>query len=235
MIPAHAQSLFDPSTISQDFIVEYVNDLVEKITQDSSIYDIIGFSIGMVIYGIFIYHFYRFLSRKDLFSLKLEQRLRGGKLSASGEKISAAPRVVAYIATNAFIFPIIIFAWFLAYSLFMFLLAQDMSVKTVFLVSSSLVIAIRIAAYYSEDLAKDLAKLLPFALLGFFLLSPTFFGIDEIKDRILQIPNFITQIAAFLLVAITVEITLSILYLIKLKFIKPRAKKNNTSDSEAAV
>lgn len=110
-----------------------------------------------------------------------------------------------------------------------------MTVDTVFLVSSSLIIAIRIAAYYNEDLSKDLAKLLPFALLGIFLLSPTFFSLDEVMQRLSEIPNFVIQIAAFIVVAIAVETSLSILYLIKVKFFGRKEKKSKTSDSEQPV
>ncbi|WP_268541179.1 hypothetical protein [Candidatus Nitrosotenuis cloacae] len=161
--------------------------------------------------------------------------MTGGKFKASGEKISAIPRIAAYITTNIFVFPIVVSLWFVGYSSFMFFLAQDMTVDTVFLVSSSLIIAIRIAAYYNEDLSKDLAKLLPFALLGIFLLSPTFFSLDEVMQRLSEIPNFVIQIAAFIVVAIAVEISLSILYLIKIRFLGRKEKKSKISDSEHPV
>ncbi len=225
----------DFSNISEDALYDYFGKIINNITKESSIYDLIGFSIGMVVYGVFIFHFYRFLAKRDMFSLKIEERLTRGKLKSSGEKISAAPRIAAYIATNIFIFPIIIFLWFLAYSSFMFFLAQDMTINTVFLVSSSLIIAIRIAAYYNEDLSRDLAKLLPFALLGIFLLSPTFFSIDEITQRLSGIPNFVIQIAAFLVVAMIIETILSLLYLLKVRIVGHKEKKTETSDAEQPI
>jgi len=234
-IPPSFGADFDLTSLSQDSIANYLDEIVKNITTESSIYDLIGFSIGMVIYGVFIFHFYRFLAKRDMFSLKIEERLTRGKLRSSGEKISAAPRIAAYIATNIFIFPIIIFLWFLAYSSFMFFLAQDMTINTVFLVSSSLIIAIRIAAYYNEDLSRDLAKLLPFALLGIFLLSPTFFSIDEITQRLSEIPNFVVQIAAFLVVAMVIETILSLLYLIKVRVVGHKEKKSEVSDSEHPI
>lgn len=226
---------FNLSDISGDIFVDYLDKIVRNIIHESSVYDLIGFSIGMVAYGVFIFHFYRFLAKRDMFSLNIEQRLTGGKFKASGEKISAIPRVAAYITTNIFVFPIVVSLWFVGYSSFMFFLAQDMTVDTVFLVSSSLIIAIRIAAYYNEDLSKDLAKLLPFALLGIFLLSPTFFSLDEVMQRLSEIPDFVIQIAAFIVVAIAVETSLSILYLIKIKFFGRKEKKSKISDSEQPV
>jgi hypothetical protein len=234
-VPAHAVTSLDLTGLNEGVFIDYLNKIVENITQESSIYDLISFSVGMVAYGIFIFHFYRFLAKKDVLSFDIEQRLRGGKLKSSGEKVSTAPRIAAYIATKIFIFPIVITVWFLVYSIFMFFLAQDMPVKTVFLVSSSIVISVRIAAYYNEDLARDLAKLLPFVLLGIFLLSPTFFDVDEIKTRLMDLPNFITQIAVFIVVAIAVEIVLSSMYLIKLRFFGHKEKKHESSNSEQPI
>ena len=215
--------------------VNYLNNIVKDIAEDSSIYDLIGFSIGMVIYGIFVYHFYKFLSKRDMFSINLEQRMIHIKLKSSGEKISTVPRITAFIATNIFIFPFVIFLWFLGYSSFMFLLVQQMPTATIFLVSSSLIIAIRISAYYSEELSKDLAKLIPFALLGIFLFNPQFYSMSDVVKRLEEIPSFLTLIASFLVVAIAVETILSILYLIKLKFFHKEKKAKYEDDSESPI
>ncbi|WP_255486597.1 hypothetical protein [Candidatus Nitrosotenuis sp. DW1] len=231
----YAQTLLDFPEISDSFTIDYLNKIVKSITLESLIYDIVGFSVGMVVYGIFIFHFYRFIARRDMFSFNIERRLGGGKFKATGEKISASPRIVAYMATNLLIFPIVIFVWFLVYSTFLFFLAQDMSVKAVFLVSSSIVISVRIAAYYNEELSKDLAKLLPLVLLGIFILSPTFFSIDEVKVRLAEMPNFVIQIAVFLVVAVAVEIVLSSTYLVKLKFFGHKEKKDKSSNSEQPI
>jgi len=71
-------------------ILDYFNQLIQEIAAESSIYDLIGFSIGMVIYGIFVYHFYRFLSKRDMFSLNIEKRITQGKFKPTGKKTSAA-------------------------------------------------------------------------------------------------------------------------------------------------
>lgn len=205
---------FDIRNLSIDSVKDFFLKLQNDIVYGTSFYDLVGFAIGMVIYGIFIYHFYRFLAKRDLFNIKLAKRL------SSGENITKAASVFAFIVTNFFIYPIVIFVWFIIYSLFMFFLAQGLDAATVFLVVSALVIAVRIAAYYAEDLAKDLAKLLPFAMLGFFLLSPKFFTIDDLISRLNEFPSFIENIAVFLIFAIVVETFLSIAYLIRQK-IKP--------------
>lgn len=215
--------------------LDYLNELVQNIAANSSIYDLIGFAIGMVLYGIFVYHFYRFLSKRDMFSINLEKRLSSKKFSSSGESSSAAPRVIAFIAMNFFIFPFVAFLWFVGYSSIMFLLVHQLPTATIFLVSSALIIAVRISAYYREDLSKDLAKLLPFALLGIFLYNPQFYAIDQIIIRLKEIPSFIFQITAFIAVAMFVEIVLSILYLIKIKFFHRKEHPKKIDDSEHPI
>jgi hypothetical protein len=39
--------------------------------------------------------------------------------------------------------------------------------------------AIRVTSYYHEDLSRDLAKILPFALLGVFVIDLSYFTMDE--------------------------------------------------------
>jgi len=234
-------SLKDLTNIFQDFPnsdifnIDYLINPVKIIASNSSIYDLIGFSIGMVVYGIFVYHFYRFLSKRDMFSIDLDKRLSYKKFRSTGESVSAAPRVAAFIAMNFFIFPFVAFLWFLGYSSIMFLLVHQLPTATIFLVSSALIVAVRISAYYREDLSRDLAKLLPFALLGIFLYNPQFFSFEDIVNRLKEIPTFIIQIASFIVVAMLVEIVLSILYLIKIKFIHKKEKSKKVDDSESAI
>ncbi|MBS3923479.1 MAG: hypothetical protein KGZ37_10090 [Nitrosarchaeum sp.] len=227
------RSIFQNIENSNFLPIDYINSLIAEIAKDSSIYDIIGFSIGMVVYGVFVYNFYRFLSKRDLFNINIE-KISKGRFSSSGKKSSGAPRAVAFIATNFFVFPFVIFLWFLGYSSFMFILVQHMPTATIFLVSSSLIIAIRISAYYREDLSRDLAKLLPFALLAIFLFDPQFYSLVDVLKRLAEIPSFLTQIAAFMVVAMIVEIFLSIIYLIKVRFFH-KENESKVDDSEHPV
>ena len=109
---------------------------------------------------------------------------------------------------------------------------QSMPTATIFLVSSGLIIAIRIAAYYNEELSKDIAKLLPFALLGIFLFNPQFFTFSDILSRLLEMPSFVIQIASFMVVVMFVEIILSTLYIVKIKFF-PKKDKIDLDDYSA--
>lgn len=229
-----AEKLFSNPQDSGIIILDYFNELIQEIAAESSIYDLIGFSIGMVIYGIFVYHFYRLLSKRDMFSIGIEKKISQSTFKSSGEKISIAPRIIGFISMNFFIFPFVIFLWFIGYSAFMFLLVQSMPTSTIFLVSSGLIIAVRISCYYSEDLARDIAKLLPFALLGIFLFNPEFYSFSGILERLTEMPAFVIQIASFMILVIVIETILSTLYLIKIKFFH-KEKEVDANDEKAAV
>ena len=188
-------------------IFESPQSILEQLSidfgRDVSTIDLLGFSFGMVAYGIFIWHFYRLIAKREIVSLTLQKYHTGGKRLTS---------LIVYIAKYVIVFPLVVTAWFFAYSLFMFFLAPDIDQDFVFLIVISLVVAIRMAAYYKEDLSKDLAKMIPFSLLGIFLVNTTLFTIDQFVDRLDDFIPFIGQIAAFVLFAIGVEAVLRIFF-----------------------
>lgn len=227
-----SEVFFDNSQNLEGFL-DYFNELFQDVIAESSIYDLIAFAIGMVIYGIFVYHFYKFLSKRDIFSINIAEKFSQAKFKSSGERMSMAPRAAAFIATRLFIFPFVIFLWFIGYSSFMFMLVQNMPTETIFLVSSGLIIAIRISAYYKEDLSRDIAKLVPFTLLGIFLFNPQFYSFSDTLTRLFEIPSFIIQITSFMILAMMVEIVLSTLYLIKYKFFHKEPRKELDEHKDA--
>ena len=166
-------------TYVADFIESFespqalLDQLSIDFTRDVSTVDLLSFSLGMVVYGVFIWHFYRLISRREIVSLNLN------KYDTDGKRVTD---VMVYVVKYVIIFPLVITAWFFVYSLFMFFLAPDIPQDFVFLVVISLVVAIRIAAYYKEDLSKDLAKMIPFALLGIFLVNTSLFTLDQFVE-----------------------------------------------------
>ncbi len=179
--------------------------LFDNIFENTSLTDVVIFSIGMVIYGIFIWHFYQIIARRDIVSLGEEKIKTGAKVVS----------ISAYILKYIIVFPLIIFVWFFVYSMFMFFLAPEVEIKFVFMVVISLVIAIRISAYYKEDLARDLAKMIPFAILAIFLSTGVFFTLEQLQDRVSELVPFLLTVVQFVIIAIVVEAILRGIYLIK--------------------
>ena len=80
----------------------------------------------------------------------------------------------------------------------------------VLLASMGLVAAIRIAAYYNEDLSKDLAKMIPFALLGIFIIDVRLITLPDVMNIFWQIIYVWKNIAYYLMLTIYLEIILRI-------------------------
>ncbi|NIO45103.1 MAG: hypothetical protein GTN36_06165 [Candidatus Aenigmarchaeota archaeon] len=173
------------------------------------------FTIGLFIYAIFVWHFYRTLAKRDLFKIDLEKyNLPHVKHKTLGK----AGSVIAYILKYGFIFPVYIFIWFLILSSFLLVLTEETTINNILLISIVVVSTTRVTSYYNENLSTDLAKLVPFALLGVSLIDPNFFSMETTVARFSEIPNLWSQILQFLIFSIVLEWILRILYLIKRGF-----------------
>ena len=137
--------------------------------------------ISIAIYSIIIWHFYRFVARRDCFKLTTRKH----------------KKLIGFLK-YFFIFPVVAFLFFTGFS-------------TAF----AMIAAIRITTYYSEDLSKDVAKMLPFAMLGIFLIDPSYFVFGDVIAKIQSIPNFLILAIQFLLFIIVMEWILRVLLAIR--------------------
>ena len=87
-------------------------------------------------------------------------------------------------------------------SLMMLFLTRTYEVAIVLSTAFGIIVAIRLTAYYNEDLSKDVAKMLPFALLGLFLVDPSYFSIDYIIIKIYQLPDFFSRVLQYIVLII---------------------------------
>ncbi|MCK4331946.1 MAG: hypothetical protein KAV40_00005 [Thermoplasmatales archaeon] len=133
------------------------------------------------------------------------------------------PKVVGFLK-YFFIFPFVAYLFFMGFSLLMFFLTRGYEIEAVLSTSFAIIVAIRITAYYSEDLSKDVAKMLPFALLGIFLVNPSYYRFEDIMDRVYSLPEFFTLAIQFILIIILVEWILRILLTIRYAIFPKKSK-----------
>jgi len=172
------------------------------------------FAVSIVVYGILIYQFYRFAAKRDVFGFDIEKYKR-----ERTSFFSALFNAVLGIFKYGVIFPFFVFIWFAGFSVLLFIMAKNIgTVSEILMISVAFVGAIRIASYYSEDLGKDMSKLIPFAMLGVALIEPNFFDLNLVQARIDTIPLFITEIATFFTFIVVLEWILRILLSIKFMF-----------------
>lgn len=157
-------------------------------------------TILIAVYAIFIFYFYRFLAKKNLIELNLNKynRYDSGTLF----KLLA---IILYIIEYIIILPIMTFFWFTVLAILIFLLAEGLPLELVLLISAALIASVRVTAYISENLSQDLAKMLPFTLLGVALTKPTFFDFSNHITRMQEIPGLFSDILTYLVFIIIIE------------------------------
>jgi hypothetical protein len=141
------------------------------------------FIIGMGIYAWFIFKFYRFVAKRELFKVDF-----GKYEGKEGSGVKKFFHGFFYIVKYVILFPLLTFFWVVVLSIILAFLSKTTNMDSILLVSMALVGIIRIMSYYNEDLSKDLAKMLPFALLGVFLVDISYFSISDSVAAISQLP-----------------------------------------------
>ena len=177
-------------------------------------------TIAIVIYGVAIFHFYRFIARKDVFGFDMADYLQGQKAF-----LAKITDTFAGVISYGLVFPLFVFLWFMGFAVLLFFLTRTNDIPQVLLISIAIVSAIRITAYYSEDLSKDLAKMLPFTLLGIAIVEPSFFTNAPSINSVLDFQNHIPQIIGFAVIVILLEWVLRIFVFIKRALFGVEVKK----------
>lgn len=167
------------------------------------------FTIGIAVYMVLVWHYFHLVAKRDL--LKFNKIKGDGFWVTIGNLMGEFVFLLEYII----VFPIITFIFFGAFALAMLFLAKEQPLESVLLISITVIAATRVMAYYNEEAAQELAKLIPIVLLGAYLTTPSFFSIELVTERIAQIPAFFTRIGGFIIYTMVLEISLKIMLNIK--------------------
>jgi len=186
--------------------VPILNDIINNFV--TNVDTITISAIAIAIYAIVIWHYYRTLAKRDLFHIDKKE---GGGI---GTKILNFLEGFEFLVKYIIFYPLLSFIFFGIFSTMMFMLSKE-TIPLILLTSVSIISATRITAYYNEDLARDLAKLVPFALLGVLIIQSDFLTIDLLIERMTALPNFFIDIASFILYFLLLEISLRLLYGLK--------------------
>ena len=131
-----------------------------------------SYVLGMALYAVVVFKFYRFVASRDMFALKLyryaESRYRW---------VRRVVHIVMYVAKYLVVFPAFAFFWFAVLTLILTFLSKDRPITDILLIALATVTTIRATAYYNEDLSRDIAKILPFAVLALFVIDASFFDV----------------------------------------------------------
>ncbi len=165
-----------------------------------------SYVLGMALYAVFVFKFYRFVAARDMLALNLsryeESRYRW---------LRRVLHVVMYLTKYLVLFPAFAFFWFAVLTLILTFLSRDRPITDILLIALATVATIRVTAYYNEDLSRDLAKILPFAVLALFVIDASFFNIRNSLDVLQDANEARETILYYLLFLVVVEFALRLL------------------------
>ena len=140
------------------------------------------FAVGVAIYAIVIFNLYRFMSRRDIFNLDFSKYEE-----SRHPALQKTFHFLFYVAKYVLMFPLFAFLWFGILVVMVAFLSKTKEVEDLLLIAMAVLTAVRVTSYYTEDLSRDIAKMLPFALLGIFLIDLRYFDIStstELLNRV---------------------------------------------------
>ena len=184
-------------------IISSISEIFSK--ESNLIPTLIFFTTVIVCYSVFIYYFYRYLAKKNLIELNFEQYNQ-----YSNPTLVKFFAVIFYIAEYLILLPILTSFWFTTFAVLILVLSEGIPAAGILLISAALVASVRITAYISENLSKDLAKMLPFTLLAIAITKPSFFTISSLLLRIQEIPLLFSNLPYYLLFIVVIELTMRI-------------------------
>jgi hypothetical protein len=185
---------------------------------------LIGLTIVIFFYGLFTWSFYRFLSKRDVLELNLNE-YKSDEYSLGKKFLDA----FLYFLEFILIYPVSIILWFSVLSLFLIVISNGIEINMIILLCASIIAAVRILSYINEKISKEIAKIIPLSLLSILIVSPNGFNVSNIIEKIIQIPSLFNKLLYSLIFIFMLEVILRINYLIKIlrkKREKDREKSN---------
>lgn len=169
--------------------------------------NLVVMALGIVAYAVVLGMFWKTLSRRNIFEIDW-RKVGPGRIAHSVEAIKFA---LEYII----VFPLATFAWFVVLGLFLFFMSKTATMADMMFISIALVAATRVCSYYDEEIAGDIAKTIPIALLAVFLAEPTNFSAPVIEERLADMVEIIGIALPYLIMIMGLEVVLRVLFLIK--------------------
>ena len=188
-------------------------ELLQTVGQNLSIEEVLlvvipllSFIVGVVLYSLFIFKFYKFIGTRDIFPVDLE-RFSGQRFAFVKKLATSFGSLIFYLIIS----PLLIFFWFVVFVGFLVFLSKGQSIEIILLMAMTLVASIRIMSYINEEMAYDVAKMIPLAILGLFIIDAGFFNLEASLATLQTIPDYLTIIVYYLGFTILLEFVLRLL------------------------
>ena len=120
-------------------------------------------------------------------------------------KIKKYIKSIIFVIQYILIIPILLTFWTLVLAIILTLLSSDADHSRNALIATSVVGSVRILSYWTEDLSRDVAKMLPFGVLGVFLVGDAQVQVSEIRELLQSLEEIATSFVSSLFLIAVVE------------------------------
>ena len=162
--------------------------------------------LGIAAYAVFIFRFYRFIASRDMFALDLSSYEQSRFVW-----VRRILHVIMYTLKYLIVFPAFAFFWFAILTFILALLSKERGISEILVIALATVGVIRVAAYYSEELSRDVAKILPFAVLGLFLIDASFFEVGKSLNVLRDAEDYRESIFYYMIALIALEFAMRLI------------------------
>ena len=121
----------------------------------------------------------------------------------------------------------VVLLWYIAFTVLLMALAKEQNFSQILLLSGSIISAIRVIAYFSEDLSRDIAKMFPFTIFTIFLLEPSIIPLAGILQNIDKSSVLSNNSFLYLLFIVSLEMVLRLGYIF-IQYIKHSSVKKES-------
>lgn len=126
------------------------------------------FAISVAVFAYAVFNLSRVMSVRNVLGIDLSGLRRRAR---EGRNIFWLIYGVGYLVSYGVVFPTLAYVWFTILVILLGFMYNDKTPDDLLFISVSILAAVRVTAYHSPDLARDIAKILPFGLLGVFLVN----------------------------------------------------------------
>lgn len=185
------------------------NAILSKIPAElGTLFFIIFHAITIVSYVLFAFTSSKYLARKNIFGLNLNQYNK-----SNHPTLSKLYGIFLYTLEYVIILPAFIILWFYLLSAFLSMFLASTSASLILLMAATLTVSVRILTYINEGMAHDVSKVVLLVFIAFSIISPQFSNINATIDVISQIPSIMNHILYYLIFVLALEFLMRIVYM----------------------
>lgn len=173
-----------------------------------TLFFIIFHAITIVSYVLFAFTSSKYLARKNIFGLNLNQYNK-----STHPILSKMYGLFLYTLEYLVILPAFIILWFYLLAAFLSLFLAGTSASLILLMAATLTVSVRILTYINEGMAHDVSKVVLLVFIAFSIISPQFSDINATIAVISQIPSILNHILYYLIFVLLLEFLMRIVYI----------------------